>query len=224
MKLVVRGKNPTSSKGASTFQAQSMEIASPEYIAVTPSDSKTYKTKDLIKMTVVEFTEQIKKEMSPSKEFLAGSDILYRNKDGRSEGKFTYTHQTETSSGTTVTKSSGGSIAATVGMEFTTKYFGLAENKFSASIETSGNWQKGTETYTSDTTTHTYAFEFPVPAKCDATIAIMKKELPTRIDWKATFYVSGWIDVEVAVCIMNVSIISFYDPKWSIGADAYLRF
>ena len=145
--------------------------------------------------------------MSPSTEFLAGSDVVYRNKDSDAEGKFIYQHTVETSNGVTVTKSSGGSIAVTVGTEFTTKLFGLACHKILASVEGTGSWESGKETYNSKTVTHSYTFEFPVPGGCDATIAVMKNELPTRIDWRASFYSSGWMEVKIAVGTKSLLII-----------------
>ena len=147
--------------------------------------------------------------MSPSTEFLAGSDVVYRNKDSDAEGKFIYQHTLETSNGVTVTKSSGGSIAVSVGTEFETKTF-FTGTKILASVVGTGSWESGKETYNSKTVTHSYTFEFPVPGGCDATIAVMKNELPTRIDWRASFYSSGWMEVKIGVC--TKSYLSCYIP------------
>ena len=207
--MVSKGRNPSGGKTTkqATFQSYSMELDFPERLKEEMSIPILPKDPKVLKMTVVDFREQIKKEQSPSSKFLAGSDVLYRNKDSDTAAKFIYTHTTETSSSLTVTKSSGGSLAAEVGMEFTTKYFGLAENKFSIKYTLESNWQSGTDTFNSDTVTHSYSFEFPIPARCDATIAIMKNEMPTRIDWRASFYASGWVDVEVLVC--NTMLLLF---------------
>ena len=48
---------------------------------------------------------------------------MYRNKDSDAEAKFIYQHTLETSNGVTITKSSGSSIAVSVGTEFGTKIF-----------------------------------------------------------------------------------------------------
>ena len=197
--------NPTSSAADAphTFQTYSMQLAFPGIVseASTVPEDEVPDTSKILNLAVVDFEEQIKKESTPSSDFLAGSDVVFRNRNGEAEAKFIYSHTVETSSGTTVSKSSGASVAVSVGMEFKTSYFGLAENTFSAGLEVSGSWEQGREVYDSETISHSYTFEFPIPAGCDATIAVMKNEVPTRIDWRASLYASGWMDIVAAVCV-----------------------
>jgi len=202
--MLVAGKNPQQS-----FQIYSMELEFPDSVKeelALPAVPKNMKT---LMMTAVDFREEIKKERSLSQKFLADSDVVFPNKDGEDEATFTYTHTIETSSGTTITKSNGGSLAVTIGTEFKTKYFGLAEQTISASVAYEGSWESGKETYNSKTVSHEYSFEFPVPAHCDATIAIMKNEMPTSIEWRASFYASGYIDFVIMGKTKTVDISRF---------------
>ena len=84
-------------------------------------------------------------------------------------------------------------------MSFKTSYFGLAENEFSTEISTSGSWDRGRTTATANTVTEVYNFEIPVPAGCDATVTVMKEKIPTRIDWKAEFFVTGRVELTFRV-------------------------
>ena len=92
---------------------------------------------------------------------------------------------------------------------------GYTHSKILASVVGTGSCESGKETYNSKTATHSYTFEFPVPGGCDATIAVMKNELPTRIDWRASFYSSGWMEVKVAVCTKILLILSYSVESWS---------
>ena len=96
--------------------------------------------------------------MSPSKKFLADSDIKYPNKDKSEVAKFIYQYSATTTTSTSVTTFGGNSIAAGIGMEFTTKVFGLAEHKFKTDVQVTHNWGKDKVEYTSDAATHLYSF------------------------------------------------------------------
>ena len=195
--LVVEGRNPGAEE---TFQSYFTDFDFPHTINTNNAVVEVGDSNKIVTLSVIDLQEQIKKEMSPSKNFLAGSDFTYPNKDSPENGKVIYEYRVTATTSTTIVKFGGFSVAVTVGMEFTTKALGLAENKFKTEIQGSAHWGKDTHEYTADATTHVYRFEFPVPAHCDAVICVMQDELPTRIDWRATFFIEGYVHYKVLVC------------------------
>ena len=212
MRLVVEGRNPTS---AVSYQKYSMDFDFPGIIDQNPTLPSVDDSNKILRLVVTDFDQQIKKEMSPTQNFLANSDVRYPNKDSDTAGKYIYQYSATATTSTTIIKSSGHSISFGLGTEFETKVLGLTNHKIKIDFGYEYNWEDGSHNYTSESTTHLYRFEFPVPAHCDATIAVMQDEIPTRIDWRATFFIEGFVHVNVLVCqylhlyfLLNICLLS----------------
>ena len=70
---------------------------------------------------------------------------------------------------------------------------------------------------------------FAIPAHCDATIAVMQDEIPTRIDWRATFFMEGFVHISVLVYqylhlsfLLNVYLLSL-DVSNHLTVDEIVR-
>ena len=105
----------------------------------------------------------------------------------------------ETSEETSVTISGGMEYTVGVGTEFETGLFGLASATVTMEFSTTGSWEKGTTTTEVKSVSQAYSFTFPVPKGCDATVMMLKQKIPTRIDWKAEFYISGKVELTIKV-------------------------